>query len=222
MARPAVFTWPVPDPDGIANLQTTAGAGSLTLNGELVNTGGTVIFNGISRAVTLTSAGNVSGVNFTINGTLAPNGAVSETIAGPNANTVETTQVFDTITSITVNGAVGTNTSAGSGTLGFTHWFNHNYHATVVGFSVQVNVTGTINYDYQTTLDDVNIDATPVAFEPITGTAVGHLGFPADMVSATADQLAFCQGVTRYSRIQINSSGADGQLVATFLQQGIT
>jgi len=72
--------------------------------------------------VTLTSGGNISGTNFTITGTDASGATVNQTIAGPNAGTVTTTQKFLTVTQIATNGAVGTNTSAGftatSGTQG--------------------------------------------------------------------------------------------------------
>jgi hypothetical protein len=222
MARASVFTWPAPDEDSICLLQQTAGAGSFVLNGDLVNFDAPVfaLFRGISRVVSITSAGNISGVDFTISGTL--NGSsVSETLAGPNATTVETTQLFDTVTSVTVNGAVGTDTSVGTGTTGATHYFNSNEHASVLGLAIAVNVTNTINYSFQTTLDDVQTNSSPLLFAPITGTEVGHPGFPADMVSQTEDQLAYYNFVTRYSRIIINSS-TNGSLVATFLQQGIT
>lgn len=222
MARPAVFTWPVADADSVCLLQQTSGAGSFVINGALVNLAALpyiAVFPGISRVVTLTSAGNISGVNFTIAGTL--NGStVTETRAGPNANTVATTQIYDTVTSVTVNGAVGTDTSLGTGTTGYTHWFNHNYHATVLGCTIAVDITGTINYDFETTLDDVQTNSSPKIFTPVDGTA-GSPGYPADMTGATTDQLAAYNNVARYSRIKINSSGADGTLIATFLQQGI-
>jgi hypothetical protein len=65
------------------------------------------------QKVILTSAGNISGVNFTISGTDADGKTISETRAGPNANVVATTNYFKTVTSVAVNGAVGTNTKVG-------------------------------------------------------------------------------------------------------------
>jgi len=223
MARPAVFRWPLASANSVALLQTTAGAASFVLNGALAvgldNYPPFAVFPGISRVVTLTSTGNLSGVNFTIAGTLNGN-AVTETRVGPNNNTVTTTQVYDTVNSVTVDGAVGTATSVGTGTTGYTHWFNSNYHSTVLGMAVAVDVTAAVNYTLQFTYDDVNTVASPVIFTPVDG-AAGNPGYPTDMTGATTDQLALFNVVTRYMRILINSSDATGVLVATFLQQGI-
>jgi hypothetical protein len=103
----------------LAALQTTAGAGNLTLT---AGTGVTaVVVNGqtryqfdVPRAVSLTSAANISGVNFTISGYDIYGQPMSQLIAGPNANTVTTLKAFYQVTSIAVSGAVGTNTSAGT------------------------------------------------------------------------------------------------------------
>jgi hypothetical protein len=103
----------------IAALQTTAGAGNLTLT---AGTGVTaVVVNGqtryqfdVPRAVSLTSAGNISAVNFTISGYDVYGQAMTQTLAGPNANTVTTLKAFYQVTSIAVSAAVGTNTSAGT------------------------------------------------------------------------------------------------------------
>ena len=101
----------------IAALQTLGGAGNMNLTGTSVSDG-----SNMDTTVTLTSGGNISGTNFTITGTDASGATVNQTIAGPNAGTVTTTQKFLTVTQIATNGAVGTNTSAGftatSGTQG--------------------------------------------------------------------------------------------------------
>jgi len=105
------------DTAAIAALQTLGGAGNMNLTGTSVSDG-----SNMDTTVTLTSGGNISGTNFTITGTDASGATVNQTIAGPNAGTVTTTQKFLTVTQIATNGAVGTNTSAGftatSGTQG--------------------------------------------------------------------------------------------------------
>ena len=105
------------DTAAIAALQTLGGAGNMNLRGTSVSDG-----SNMGTTVTLTSGGNISGTNFTITGTDASGASVNQTIAGPNAGTVTTTQKFLTVTQIATNGAVGTNTSAGftatSGTQG--------------------------------------------------------------------------------------------------------
>ena len=96
------------DTAAVAALQTTAGAGDFTLTSSSVSDG-----SNMATTVTLTSAGNISSVNFTITGTDENGNAVTETRLGPNANTVTTTEAFLTVTSVSVDAAVGTNTSVG-------------------------------------------------------------------------------------------------------------
>ena len=82
------------DTDAIAALQTKAAAGNLTLAANTVGTG-------YGQMVTLTSSANLSGVNFTIEGTMPGDASktISVTIAGPNNNTVEA-DYFGTVTRI--------------------------------------------------------------------------------------------------------------------------
>ena len=207
MAIPAIFTWPVPDTQAISLTQSIGAAGNLLINGHLAYTT-IVTFLGFGRTVSLTSANDNSGVNFTITGSRYGN-PIIETIAGPNADTVETVNVFDTITSITADAAVN-GVSAGTGTTGATNWFNSNYHRNVLGQTIQVVVTGTINYTYQTTLDDVQTNTTPTTFPTIV-----------NLTAATTNQIGSYFAPARYSKISINSSTGTGSLVATFLEQGI-
>lgn len=92
----------------VAAGQTLSGAGEMNLTGTSVSDG-----SNMATTVTLTSTGNISGVNFTITGTDANGSTVSETRAGPNNTTVATTQAFLTVTKVETNGAVSTNTSVG-------------------------------------------------------------------------------------------------------------
>ena len=102
----------------VAALQTTSGAASLTLTAAA----GTGSFHQTDQAckITLTSGANISGVNFTITGTDIAGNDQSEVLIGPNAGTRGSVKFYATVTSITTDGAVGTNTSAGNaaGTAG--------------------------------------------------------------------------------------------------------
>jgi hypothetical protein len=209
--RPVAVTWPAPSTTYIALAQTLSAAGNLVLNGG----GGTpglntpvVVFPGFTRVVTLTSTANLSGINFTITGTLN-NSTISEVLAGPNNNTVTSTNIYDSITSIAASAAFNPNTvSAGIGATGRTQWTNWDYNAPVCNYSVQVAVTGTINYTLNVTLDDANV-ASPTLTAPITALA-----------NATTTQLGNLTIPVKWMNVKINSSGADGALVATFLRQG--
>jgi hypothetical protein len=89
----------------IAAAQTTSGADNLTLAAAA----GTGAFHDTDQAskVTLTSTGNISGVNFTITGTDIAGNSLSEVLAGPNNTTVTSTKFYNTVTQIATNGAVG-------------------------------------------------------------------------------------------------------------------
>lgn len=103
----------------LAALQTLGAAGAMALTaGTGVTTrvdaqGNTRYVLDYARRVTLTSAGNISAVNFTIVGYDQYGQRLTQTLAGPNANTVATTKTFKEIASVTASAAVGTNTSVG-------------------------------------------------------------------------------------------------------------
>src|SRR6201989_1197776 len=98
--------------NSVANSQTTAGAGFLTLNGARVSAG-VVQFNTPTR-LNISSTGNLSAINFTILGTVAQGpdttgntgGPQTETIAGPNNGVVVTQNTWLRIYSIAVSAAV--------------------------------------------------------------------------------------------------------------------
>ena len=96
------------DTDGIAAVQTTAGAGNFTLDGVRVS-GGVAVLD-VPRNVTLTGATtNHSARTFTIYGTDEYGAAVVETLAGPNSNTVSGKKAFKRVTRVAVDGAISTN-----------------------------------------------------------------------------------------------------------------
>ena len=97
----------------VAAAQTLGSAGNMTLAAG-ASTGA---FNGTNTAqvITLTSTGNISARTFTVTGTDTKGDTVTEDITGPNNSTVTGSVFFATVTQIAVDGAVGTNTSAGNG-----------------------------------------------------------------------------------------------------------
>ena len=89
----------------IAAAQTLGGAGNFTLANTTVGN--------LPQTITFTSTGNISGVEMTITGTDLNGDAQTESINGPNNNTVTSTNKFLTVTQVAADGAVGTNTSIG-------------------------------------------------------------------------------------------------------------
>lgn len=219
-----IYTWAAASTTAVSQLQTTVGAASLLINGSLITGTAPFIasFGNVSRTVSLTSTNVLTAVNVTIVGTL--NGAVvTSTIAGPNANTVYTTQLYDTVTAVSVNGAV-TAMSVGSGTTGNTHWDQYDYYRHVIGMSVQVVVTGTITYSFQTTLDDVTVVTTPTVntgiIVPIGGANTNVNTWQTLMSAATATQFAYFFYPVQYSNVIITAA-TTGSLVVKLIQQGI-
>lgn len=103
----------------LAALQTTGGATPLALTaGAGVTTrvdafGVTRYVLDHDRRVTLTSAANLSAINFTAVGYDRWGQRLTSTIAGPNANTVAFPKAMKELVSITPASAVGSNVSAG-------------------------------------------------------------------------------------------------------------
>jgi hypothetical protein len=74
------------------------------------------------REVTLTSAGDLSAVNFTVTGLDRNGNPVSEIIVGPDTNTVTGVQVYSVVLSITPDATSATEVEAGWGVRVTTPW----------------------------------------------------------------------------------------------------
>jgi hypothetical protein len=149
------------DDDGICELQTTAGAANLVLNGALcdVGTAGEFLFtdsypfDGGVR-IAFESTGNLTGVTFTITG-LDENGvAATITRAGPNNGIVETTAYLSKITQIATSGAVGTAVKVGTVDEIATKVFFPNWRADYQFTFAVYGLTGTIQYDIEESFSD--------------------------------------------------------------------
>lgn len=225
MARLTKIVWPLLDLQAVCLNQTLAAAGNLTINGTLSSNPNLpnvrAEFPKIARQVTVSSTGNLSAIQFTVTG-IGDNGyAKSVPIAGPNNNTVTTgNELFSIVTSVSTDAAVGTNVRVGTGTLGATQWFLSDHYIAVSHLSVNVIVTGTINYTFQTTYDDPTTNAAYVVKTPIDGVTIPTIPTTTAMVGATVSCMADYTIPTHYSRVYVNSSDATGALAINFLQQG--
>lgn len=156
----------------VAALQTTAGAANLVLTAATGVTRTTAadgtniryVFD-VPRAVSLTSAGNISAVNFTITGFDAYGQAMTQTLAGPNANTVTTLKAFASVINIAVSAAVATNTSAGtSDRLGLP------VAVLDAGYVVQIGYNGALAKDAGTFTAAVVTNPSTAALGDVRGT----------------------------------------------------
>jgi hypothetical protein len=132
------YVFPIANISDVCAAQTTAGAANLNLNGNLSDvTHNRISFitKGYSRQISLRSTGNLAGVVFTITGT--QNGLViTENINGPNNNTVYSVLIYDVITSISSNAAVGTAITAGTGYQGFFPLIGINLEKDVINYTL--------------------------------------------------------------------------------------
>lgn len=198
------------DDDGVFQNQTLGGAGSFTLNGVGVTGGQWVTPDLFAKQIGFASTGNISGVNFTVSGYQDKNKtiAISETIAGPNNNTVETTNYFYSIQSISASGAVGTNTKAGAVDEAISQiiptkrsYSDRNERQVGLTFIV----TGTINYTVQQTNDDV---------QSLTDRTFNWLDSDdTNVVSATASKNSNYIAVPQAMRVKINSYSSGAELL---------
>lgn len=182
--------------------QTTAGADDFDIDGSLAS-GGSVTLTTAHR-LDIESTGNISGVTFTITGTDANGAALSEDVTGPNNATVTTTGYFLTITQVSVDGAVGTNTSIGTTDEAVSKTVPVNYRQRDFAIGLGMILSGTINASVQHTFDNVLAGDTPTWFThdvmaALTSSDDGNYAFPIMAI-----------------RLLINSfsSGADAKLHA--------
>lgn len=108
------------DDDAICLAQAVGSATTLTIAGALASGGQARLGDLPGKYVTITSAGNDSGITFTVRGiNYGPNGqyAVTEVITGSNTSIVASTKRFYIVTSVTSSAAAAGNVSVGiSGT----------------------------------------------------------------------------------------------------------
>lgn len=197
------------DDDGICQSQTPSGAGAMTINGALAS-GGVATLD-VPRRVLLTFAADETGHSFVVTGTSANySGTISETIAGTTAGTAQSVLDYSRVTSVVISAAatgaikVGTNGVASCPPLPL------DVHG-LPQVSLQVNVTGTVNFTVQQSLD-------PVFTTAIAGVLwVNHPD--SNLVAATADAQGNYAYIPAQTRVTINSG--TGSLVYTVIQAGL-
>lgn len=202
--------------NGICQTQALGAAGSLLLNGSLVNGSGVAVMDA-ARQIAIQSSGNDSGITFTVTGTSRPesNSAVSSaTVTGTNAGTAVTVPNFLTVTSIVASGAVAGTVTVGTNGNGSGPWVAWSNYATdfavgIAGYTMSGTPTWQVDYTY----DDVfglwlpsNVPfVRPIALATMSG------------IVGNADGRIAGTGV-RATRLTLTS--APGSVQLTQIQQG--
>lgn len=159
------------------------------------------------RRVLITSAGNDSGITWTITGTDWNNAPISEVLTGGNVAAVASLLDYATVTSIKASAAaastvtVGTNGVCGSRPFLFDIW-------NFAPWTLQAVVTGTVNYDVQFSLDNPN----DVGLSSVTWVSSTDTNF----VGATATKYGGFANAPQIARVVLNSG--TGSVRATAIQ----
>lgn len=155
-AKHMYFTMETVDVDDIAENQTTAGAASLSLNGADINSDGEwVSQDGMAHQIAGESSSDINTVTFTITGFLDKDRRrpATDTITGINNSAVESTVYFYIITDISSDATVGSNVHFGAVDEGVSSTIP--VASTDFPLSLQVDLSGTIDYTVQYTNSDV-------------------------------------------------------------------
>lgn len=198
------------DADGIAQAQQPAS--TFTLNGALVSGG--VAELGAPRRVLITTTANETGVNFTVEGTNLAGDVLSETLPGVNNSTTYTALDFYTVTSVTKDAALAGNVTIGTNGIGGSPWIMLDPWA-LPNTALQLTVSGTVNYTFQTTLDDPNSPTNAVAAASMTWVSSSDTA----VVGATATKQTNLFFTPAYVRVLLNSGSGTVTLTAT--QNGV-
>lgn len=185
-----------------------AGAGAVVLNGSTVSGGVATLDN--PRQVLVTNASNET-LTLTLTGTTFGGAAASEVIQLATAGTVASKLNYKTLTSVVSSAASVGNISIGTNALASTPWVRFDEWA-MGQVGLQVDVTGTVNYTVQGTMDDPNsptnpVDPAAVAWINSSDTAV---------VGATLQQQSNFMFAPIFARVLLNSG--TGSISATFVQ----
>lgn len=200
--------------NNIATSQTPTS--SVTLNGSLVS-GGVAILD-TPRRVRVTTGGSEAGKTMTLTGTTfggpSAGSIVTDVLTLPgSATTVDSAIDFKTITSAVISSAasnaltIGTNGTAGSA------WFQPDPSLSG-NVSIQVTVSGTVNYTVQQTMDDPNTPGTTLLPYQMTWVSSADTA----VVSATATKQSNYLFLPAYSRVFLNSQTNPGYVVITYIQ----
>lgn len=191
----------------IALSQTPTGA--LTLNGALAVGGVATLPTPQRVLITTTDATHT----FTITGT-TPTGALVTEVVKSSGTNVQSTLDYSTVTSIVVSGTASAAVTVGTNGVGSTPWVRLDEWANSQ-VAIQCDVSGTVNYTVQSTLDDPNSVSNPVLPSAVNWISTNDT----NAVAATASLQTNYLFSPTYARVLLNSGS--GSVTATFVQANV-
>jgi len=160
MARIQSYVWTEGNLSGICLLQTGTTSTNLLFNGPASQQqypwNPSASLSGFQRTIAITSQNDLSLRTITIMGSTWSGLAITASLAGPNNNTVSTTEQFMTVSSIIGDGTLAS-VSVGWGAVGQSRPYTVDSFNTPATLRMQVSVSGTMTYSARSTLDNIQI-----------------------------------------------------------------
>ncbi len=194
---------------------TTNGVGTYvvntaqTLSSTTIYAGTTVTLD-TPRRVIFTSAGNDSGVTFTLIGTDWAGAYISEQVTGANVGVATSVLDYATITSITASAATASTITVGTNGVAGSAWVRTDDFA-LGSLGAQFSVTGTVNYTLRTAF--VEGTGTYSRANTVWDTSASPV------INATGTTTITLTSIPRQLQVLLNSGS--GSVTATFTQYGV-
>lgn len=164
------------------------------------------------RRIAIDSAGDDTGITFTVTGTDANGSPQSEVITGGDTEDVPSVLSYKTVTSVVSSGAVATTVTVGTGDTATSPWVRFDDYAGNAQLAVQAVVDGTANYSVEFTMDDPNSLLHPIAPADVAWSAPVET----TLTAQTATKFGTYPVVPIFARVLLNSG--DGTVRTTFRQ----
>lgn len=196
-----IVTTSFPNADGnyLAETQTLAAAGDLTQVASTITP---------PRFVTITSAGNDSGITFLITGVGPNNENQTETVTGASVGTATSTKTFSFVSSIYASGATAAGVEAGVTQSGYSQWIPLDIYTPNQVTTISASVSGTVNYSIEYTNED--------PFDhSFVHQVVPHPAAAGAFTNASTSQTHFTTTLMRAVRYKINSGSGSIRLTIT-------